>query len=128
MAGLPRSIASRACDRGGSRVVELVAKGISFGSLTVTRTGTDPCVTTIDTGAVVGVDADLVVAWGTDLVTTNVHFWVKVEEARRRGIPRNFEILANTGTGAIITGLRINPTLMPRVKRELGVDDTPFNT
>jgi anaerobic selenocysteine-containing dehydrogenase len=31
------------------------------------------------------VDADVVIAWGTDLVTTNVHFWVQVEEARRRG-------------------------------------------
>jgi anaerobic selenocysteine-containing dehydrogenase len=31
------------------------------------------------------VDADLVIAWSADLVTTNVHFWAKVEEARRRG-------------------------------------------
>ena len=31
------------------------------------------------------VDSDVVIAWGTDLVTTNVHFWVRVEEARRRG-------------------------------------------
>ncbi|HEV2281952.1 MAG TPA: molybdopterin-dependent oxidoreductase [bacterium] len=29
--------------------------------------------------------SDLVVAWSADLVTTNVHFWVKVEEARRGG-------------------------------------------
>ena len=31
------------------------------------------------------VDADLVIAWSADLVTTNVHFWAKLEEARRRG-------------------------------------------
>ncbi|MBI2204927.1 MAG: molybdopterin-dependent oxidoreductase [Candidatus Rokubacteria bacterium] len=31
------------------------------------------------------VDGDLVVAWSADLVTTNVHFWAKVEEARGRG-------------------------------------------
>ena len=31
------------------------------------------------------VDCDLVVAWSADLVTTNVHFWAKVEEARKRG-------------------------------------------
>ncbi|MBI1734053.1 MAG: molybdopterin-dependent oxidoreductase [Candidatus Rokubacteria bacterium] len=36
-----------------------------------------------DPEAVVG--ADLVIAWSADLVTTNVHFWAKVEEARRRG-------------------------------------------
>lgn len=29
-------------------------------------------------------DSDLVIAWSTDLVTTNVHFWAKVEQARRR--------------------------------------------
>ena len=30
-------------------------------------------------------DADLVVAWSADLVTTNVHFWAKLDEARSRG-------------------------------------------
>lgn len=30
-------------------------------------------------------DADLVIAWSSDLVTTNVHFWRIVQEARRRG-------------------------------------------
>lgn len=29
--------------------------------------------------------SDLVIAWSADLVTTNVHFWAKVEEARRSG-------------------------------------------
>jgi len=31
------------------------------------------------------VDSDLIVAWGADPVTTNVHFWAKVEAERRRG-------------------------------------------
>jgi anaerobic selenocysteine-containing dehydrogenase len=31
------------------------------------------------------VDSDLVIAWGADLMTTNVHMWPLVEEARRRG-------------------------------------------
>ena len=33
------------------------------------------------------VDSDLVLAWGTDLVTTNVHFWAAVEERRKAGVP-----------------------------------------
>ncbi len=31
------------------------------------------------------VDSDLVVAWGADLVTTNVHMWAKVEQAHKAG-------------------------------------------
>jgi anaerobic selenocysteine-containing dehydrogenase len=30
--------------------------------------------------------SDLVVCWGADLVATNVHFWAKVEEVRKRGV------------------------------------------
>jgi anaerobic selenocysteine-containing dehydrogenase len=30
--------------------------------------------------------SDLIVSWGADLVATNVHFWAKVEEARKRGV------------------------------------------
>jgi anaerobic selenocysteine-containing dehydrogenase len=29
--------------------------------------------------------SDLVISWGADLVATNVHFWAKVERARRQG-------------------------------------------
>ena len=29
--------------------------------------------------------ADLVLCWGSDLVATNVHFWAKLDEARKRG-------------------------------------------
>jgi anaerobic selenocysteine-containing dehydrogenase len=32
------------------------------------------------------VESDLVLCWGSDLVATNVHFWAKVEEVRRRGV------------------------------------------
>jgi anaerobic selenocysteine-containing dehydrogenase len=31
--------------------------------------------------------ADLVVAWGADLMATNVHFWTRLGSARRRGVP-----------------------------------------
>ncbi len=31
------------------------------------------------------VHSDLVIAWGCDLMTVNVHFWAKLEEPRRRG-------------------------------------------
>ncbi len=31
------------------------------------------------------VESDLVICWGADLFATNVHFWAKVEEARKRG-------------------------------------------
>lgn len=30
--------------------------------------------------------SDLIVAWGADLMATNVHFWAKVEQARARGV------------------------------------------
>jgi anaerobic selenocysteine-containing dehydrogenase len=31
-------------------------------------------------------DSDLLVSWGCDLVTTNVHFWAKIVEERKRGL------------------------------------------
>src|ERR1041385_6748670 len=31
-------------------------------------------------------ESDLIVAWGADLVATNVHFWAKVEAAQKRGV------------------------------------------
>jgi anaerobic selenocysteine-containing dehydrogenase len=31
--------------------------------------------------------SDLLIAWGTDLVTTNVHFWAAVAERRKAGVP-----------------------------------------
>jgi len=43
-------------------------------------------------GPVGGVDpesvvhSDLVVSWGCDLITTNVHFWAKIAEERKRGL------------------------------------------
>lgn len=32
------------------------------------------------------VDSDLILAWGADLVTTNVHLWARVEACRRAGV------------------------------------------
>jgi len=31
--------------------------------------------------------SDLIVSWGADLVTTNVHFWAKAEAAQKLGVP-----------------------------------------
>jgi len=31
-------------------------------------------------------DSDLIISWGADLVATNVHFWARVEAARKRGV------------------------------------------
>ena len=31
-------------------------------------------------------DSDLIVAWGADLVATNVHFWARAEAAQKRGV------------------------------------------
>src|SRR5579863_1735778 len=31
-------------------------------------------------------EADLIVAWGADLVATNVHFWARAEAAQKRGV------------------------------------------
>jgi anaerobic selenocysteine-containing dehydrogenase len=61
------------------------------------RAGTvcDTCCETawdMTVGPVGGVDpeavvhSDLVVSWGADLVATNVHFWAKVETAKKRGV------------------------------------------
>ncbi len=49
------------CSSDGSLSVPLAAKGIAFGSLTVTRIGTNPCEVAIDTSSVQGVSDDLVV-------------------------------------------------------------------
>ncbi len=49
------------CIFGGSVSTGISAKGVSFGTLKVTRTGTNPCRVNVDTTQVSGVDADLVV-------------------------------------------------------------------
>ncbi|HVH81835.1 MAG TPA: molybdopterin-dependent oxidoreductase, partial [Stellaceae bacterium] len=32
-------------------------------------------------------DSDLIISWGADLAATNVHFWVRAEAAKKRGVP-----------------------------------------
>jgi anaerobic selenocysteine-containing dehydrogenase len=32
------------------------------------------------------IESDLVICWGADLFATNVHFWAKLEEVRKRGV------------------------------------------
>ena len=49
-----------ACDVGLASV-ELTAKGVSYGTLSMTRIAADPCDVTVDAGALDGIDDDLVV-------------------------------------------------------------------
>jgi mono/diheme cytochrome c family protein len=49
------------CSHGGSTTKSLSAKGIGFGSIRATRTGTNPCRVSFDTSNVTGVDDDLIV-------------------------------------------------------------------
>jgi len=50
-----------ACQQGGTQSRNLTAKGISYGSISATRVGTNPCRVTFNTSNVRGVSADLVV-------------------------------------------------------------------
>ncbi len=52
---------ARACATGQAVTIDLAAKSIPFGALTAIPSGSSPCTTTIDTRAVQGIDADLVV-------------------------------------------------------------------
>jgi anaerobic selenocysteine-containing dehydrogenase len=65
--GATRLKAGTVCDTCADAAWESVAGGVG---------GTDP--ETV-------VDSDLVIAWGADLMTTNIHIWPLVEQARRRG-------------------------------------------
>jgi di-heme oxidoreductase (putative peroxidase) len=59
--GIRQRAINQACSGGGTVTLALVAKGVSFGTISATRTGTHPCTTTVDTSNVLGVSADLVV-------------------------------------------------------------------
>ena len=65
--GVSRLKAGTVCDTCADAAWDSVAGGVG---------GSDP--ETV-------VDSDLVISWGADLLTTNVHIWPLVEEARRRG-------------------------------------------
>jgi hypothetical protein len=52
---------AQACRTGLPASRDLVAKAVSFGSITATRTSGDPCVVSFDTSQVKGVSEDLVV-------------------------------------------------------------------
>jgi cytochrome c551/c552 len=54
------SLRRSVCDRGGANNVALTAKGISFGTLSATRTRGNPCTVTYNTDGVRGVDYELV--------------------------------------------------------------------
>jgi len=55
------AVRSEACRTGLSASKALVAKAVSFGTITATRTSGDPCVVSFDTSQVRGVSEDLIV-------------------------------------------------------------------
>lgn len=84
----------QACSRGTS-TEQLSAKGISFGSITATRTSQFPCRVTFKTSDVVGVDADLVVRpfqWKGSVAT--VRDFVRGASHNELGVTPD-ELLAN---------------------------------
>ena len=82
------------------------------------------------------VDSDLVISWGADLLTTNLHIWPLVEQARAKGAPlvvieprrsgtaarADWHLRVNVGTDAAIAlgrhaRARARRPLRPRVSR-----------
>src|SRR5262245_25783309 len=55
------AVAEQVCRTGPPAQRDLAAKGITFGAIAATRTGSSPCTVAFDTSGVKGVDADLVV-------------------------------------------------------------------
>lgn len=69
---LQRDAAEQIACASGNATAELSAKGIDFGSLTLVRTATEPCVLGTDLSQLAGIDADLVVrpfGWKGDAAT-----------------------------------------------------------
>jgi len=58
---IARAAGDEACRSGAGVTRALTAKGVSFGSITATPSGGDPCRAALDTSAVEGVDGDLLV-------------------------------------------------------------------
>jgi hypothetical protein len=54
--GRREAVERAACERGGSWSIRLFAKGVDFGSLSATRTGSSPCRVSFGTNGVRGVD------------------------------------------------------------------------
>jgi hypothetical protein len=55
------AVAEKACHTGATASADLVAKGVTFGTIRATRTGAAQCDVTFDTSGVTGVASDLVV-------------------------------------------------------------------
>ena len=136
------SARQQACNRGTSTQA-LTAKGISFGSISATRTSQTPCRVTFNTNGVSGVAADLVVRayqWKGSVAT--VRDFVRGAAHNELGVTAN-ELLANPnvdsdGDGVVneatvgdITALTVYVAAQPRPTtltelNSLGLLDTPL--
>jgi len=132
----------QACSRGSS-TQSLSAKGISFGSISATRTSQFPCRVSFNTGNVSGVAADLVVRpfqWKGSVAT--VRDFVRGASHNELGVTAN-ELLANPsvdsdGDGVVneatvgdMTALAVYIAAQPRPTtrtelNSLGLLDTPL--
>ncbi len=122
------------CASGGSLTVPLVAKGVSFGSLTVTRTGTDPCTTSIDASGVAGVSGDLVIRpfqWKGSRVSvrdfnrdaSHNELGMQSVEIVGAGVDGDYDGVADELTVGDQTALAIYLAAQPRPTSKLELDD-----
>jgi len=114
-----------ACLLGGTQTKPLNAKGISFGTISATRTSSNPCNVTFNTDGVKGVATDLVVRpfqWkGTvntvrDFVRGAMHNenGVQAVEVAGDGVDGDFDGVANELTIGDITALATYMSFQPR--------------
>jgi hypothetical protein len=114
-----------ACQFGGTQTKQLNAKGISFGTISATRTSSNPCNVTFNTSGVKGVATDLVVRpfqWkGTvntvrDFVRGAMHNedGVQAVEMAGDGADGDFDGVANELTVGDITALATYMSFQPR--------------
>jgi hypothetical protein len=138
------NLVNRVCSNGGSASTQLTAKGISFGVLKVTRTGTNPCRTTFDTSQVTGVSADLVVrpfqwkgsvAFVRDFNRDASHneLGMQAVEMNGDGVDGDGDGVANEMTIGDQTALAVYMAAQPRPTtklelNDLGLLDPPLTT
>lgn len=124
---------AEACASGQPVNKALIAKGVSFGSLVATPSGSGPCSVTVDTTGVIGVSADLVVrpfGWKGDTTTmrqfcrgaSNNEIGMQAVEIVGQGIDGDFDGVADELTVGDVTGLVIYVTGQPRPMTKLELD------
>jgi len=133
LARIRDTLVGSVCSSGGSASAPLESKGISFGVLTVTRTGTEPCTTTLDTSGVVGVSADLVVRpfqWKGSVASlrdfnrdaAHNELGMQAVEIAGDGIDGDGDGVANELTIGDITSLAVYMAAQPRPTTNLELD------